>query len=119
MRTGTLVLLLCAALAGGRAAVAGDFVDLTRPGALEELRASHPADFAHIVEIIEGLREEPARAESDWLEVNFDAADVDLSKLLLRTSYPPKQSLTFTLDGTRYHLFVTRSDMTPKAMPAH
>ncbi len=118
MRIGALILILCAALASGSAAVAGDFVDLTRPGALEQLRASNPDDFARVVEIIEGLREEPARAETDWLEVNFDAADVDLSKLLLRTSYPPKQSLTFTLDGTRYHLFVTRSDMTPRAVPA-
>lgn len=113
-----VILLLTSVLACGPAS-AGAWVDLTRPGALEELRTANPEHFARIVEITEGLREEPKRAETDWLEVNFDVVDVDLSKLLLRTSYPPKQSLTFTLDGTRYHLFVTRSDMAPKAVPAH
>ncbi|HEX7060626.1 MAG TPA: hypothetical protein VF200_01585 [Woeseiaceae bacterium] len=113
-----VILLLASVLTCGPAAADG-WVDLTRRGALQELRTTNPEHFARIVEIVEGLREEPARAETDWLEVNFDAADVDLSKLLIRTSYPPKQSLTFTLDGTRYHLFVTRTDMVPRAIPAH
>jgi hypothetical protein len=60
----------------------------------------------------------PQRAQSDWLQVNFDARDVDLSRYLIRTSNPPKQLLQFTLDDVRYTMHVTRSDLTATIEPA-
>lgn len=96
----------------------GRSIDLRAPQALQELQRENPAHFARIEQIVEGLRQEPQRAESDWLQVNFDARDVDLSRFLIKTSYPPKQVLSFRLDEVRYTLYVTRKDLTPTVMPA-
>jgi hypothetical protein len=116
-RFAAVFLFAAAVLGTGAAAAAAGFVDLTRPGAIAELQRTNPAHFERIAEILEGLRREPRRAESDWLEVEFDARDVDLSRLLIRTSHPPKQSLTFTLDDTRYRLFVIRTDLVAEVVP--
>jgi hypothetical protein len=86
-------------------------VDLRDPAALEQLRQSNPAHYAAIREILATLAQEPGRVEGDWLQTAFDARDVELSRWLLKTSYPPRQQLSFTLDQTRYTLHVTRSDL--------
>jgi len=93
-------------------------VDLRGPHALEHLQRVNPAHFGKIQDIVAALEEQPVRAEGDWLQVNFDARDVDLSRYLLRTSNPPKQLLRFTLDDVRYIMYVTRSDLTAMARPA-
>lgn len=116
-RLAALILIAAGVLVAG-GSLADDVVDLTKRGALEDLRASNPEHFERIVGIIEGLRQRPERAETEWLQVAFGAQNVDLSKLLLRTSHPPKQSLSFTLDDTRYRLFVTRTDLVGEFMPA-
>ena len=67
-----------------------------------------------IERILAGLAEQPDRAEGDWLQTNFDARDVDLSRLVMKTSYPPRQELRFTLDDTRYVLHLVRSDLAAK-----
>jgi hypothetical protein len=90
-------------------------VDLRDAAALQQLRQSNPAHFATIERILADLSEQPQRVEGDWLQTNFDARDVELSRLLLKTSYPPRQLLRFTLDDTRYTLHVTRSDLAPAA----
>lgn len=118
VRLAASILIMAGALAAG-GVPADEFVDLTAQGALEDLRASNPEHFARIVEIVAGLREKPGRVEGDWLRVTFGARDVDLSRLLLRTTDPPKQSLSFTLDDTRYRLLVTRSDLVADFVPAH
>ena len=64
-----------------------------------------------IRQILAALQEQPQRAEGDWLQTTFDARDVDLSRLLIKTSHPPRQLLRFTLDDARYTLHVTRSDL--------
>lgn len=99
------------------AAVAGEpgtappTVDLRDAAAVEALRRSNPAHHALIRRILEGLAEQPERAESGWLQTQFDARDVELSRWLLKTSHPPRQLLRFTLDDTRYALHVVRSDL--------
>ncbi len=92
-------------------------VDLRTPGALEQLQRTNPQHFEKIQRVISGLAEEPKRAEGDWLKVEFDARDVDLSHYLIRTSNPPKQLLHFTLDDTRYTLYVVRSDLGATVQP--
>jgi hypothetical protein len=93
-------------------------VDLRDARALEQLEKSNPVHFAKIREIVAGLFEQPVRVEKGWLQTNFDARDVELSRLLILTSHPPKQLLQFTLDDVRYTIHVTRSDMSAKAVPA-
>ena len=40
---------------------------------------------------------------------------VELKRMLLKTSNPPRQLLRFTLDDTRYTLHVTRTDLVAEA----
>ena len=87
-------------------------MDLRDPAALERLRETNPSHYAAIRQILAGLAEQPQRVEGDWLQATFDARDIELSRLLLRTSYPPRQQLSFRLDDTRYTLHVVRSDLT-------
>ena len=87
-------------------------VDLRDAAALEHLRTTNPAHYAAIRQILAGLAEQPERVESDWLQATFDAREVELSRLVLKTSYPPRQRLSFRLDDTRYTLHVVRSDLT-------
>jgi hypothetical protein len=94
--------------------MAADAVDLREAAALENLRHSNPAHFAMIQGILKDLAEKPERVEGDWLQTNFDARDVELSGLVLKTSYPPRQLLRFNLDDTRYTLDVVRRDLTAK-----
>lgn len=86
-------------------------VDLRDAAALADLQRTRPAHYATIRRILADLEQQPVRAEGDWLQTNFAARDVELSRLLLKTSDPPRQLLRFTLDDTRYTLHVTRSDL--------
>jgi hypothetical protein len=110
-------------LAASAHAIAGDSgslpaVDLRAPGALEQLRQTNPAHFEKLQRVLAGLLEQPARVEGDWLQVSFDARDVDLSRYVIKTSNPPKQLLQFTLDDVRYTMHVIRSDLTATVDPA-
>ncbi|HEX5650121.1 MAG TPA: hypothetical protein VFX69_10750 [Steroidobacteraceae bacterium] len=108
----TFAAVTFATLAGSAVAYAGPAtVDLRDAAALEQLRDRNPAHFATIQRILAGLAEKPERVEGDWLRTTFDARDVELSRLLLKTSHPPRQQLRFTLDDTRYTLHVVRSDL--------
>ena len=113
----SLAFLLGAALLIGSAAVTAQVVDLSERGALEQLRASNPAHYEKVRQIVAGLAEQPGRAEGDWLAVTFGAKDVELSKLVFLTSHPPKQTLRFKLDDTQYRLHLVRSDLTAKGEP--
>jgi hypothetical protein len=94
-------------------------IDLRTPRALEDLKRENPAHFEKIRQILAGLEEKPERAEGDWLQATFDAHDVDLSRMIIKTSYPPKQLLTFRLDQVRYTLYVVRGDMVAQPQPLH
>jgi hypothetical protein len=107
----TFAAVTLATLAGGAAYAGPATVDLRDAAALEQLRDRNPAHFATIQRILAGLAEKPERVEGDWLRTTFDARDVELSRLLLKTSHPPRQQLRFTLDDTRYTLHVVRSDL--------
>jgi hypothetical protein len=113
-RQGIRSLALVVLIALGNAAVAGGdptSVDLRDAAALERLRQDNPVHYAAIRQILDGLAETPERVEGDWLQTTFDARDVEVSRLLLKTSYPPRQRLSFRLDATRYTLHVVRSDL--------
>ena len=86
-------------------------VDLRDPAALGQLEQTRPDHYRKIHDILDGLREDPERAESGWLQTAFDAKDVELSRFVFKTSFPPKQTLRFRLDDVRYTMHVTRSDL--------
>lgn len=89
-------------------------LDLRDAASLERLREENPSHYAAIRQILAELSEHPEKVETDWLQATFDARDVELSRLLLKTSHPPRQMLRFTLDDTRYALHVVRSDLVAK-----
>jgi hypothetical protein len=93
-------------------------VDLRDPAALAQLERSNPEHYRKIRQILAGLLEQPARAESNWLQTTFGASDVELSRYLFKTSYPPKQALRFRLDNVRYTMHVTRSDIVARPAPS-
>jgi len=111
---GALVLTLGVAVADPAATTRT--VDLRDAAALADLQRTRPAHYATVRRILADLEQQPDRAEGDWLQTNFDVREVELSRLLLKTSNPPRQLLRFTLDDTRYTLHVTRSDLV--AQPA-
>ena len=84
--------MAAAALLLGSVGAAADpaTVDLSDPAALERLREANPSHYAAIRQILAGLAEQPERVEGDWLQATFDARDVELSRLLLRASDPPR-----------------------------
>jgi hypothetical protein len=109
------VLGLMAAVASADPVQVSHSVDLRDAAALQQLRQSNPAHFAAIERILAALTREPARAEGDWLQANFPVHDVELTRMLLKTSNPPRQLLRFTLDDTRYTLHVIRTDLVAEA----
>jgi hypothetical protein len=114
-------LIIAAALVWVPALAADDAsqhtIDLEDAVALAQLKVANPAHYEKIRQILIGLQEEPKRAEGDWLQANFNASDVDLSRYLLKTSNPPKQRLQFTLDDVRYKMQLTRPDLTATFIP--
>jgi hypothetical protein len=110
-----VLLLSCTALADQSETVVQ--VDLRNSRALAELQQSNPAHFEKITQILSGLEAQPDRAEADWLQTNFAASEVELSRLLIKTSNPPKQTLRFRLDNVRYTMHLVRSDMKAESMP--
>jgi hypothetical protein len=92
-------------------------VDLRTPQALANLKRDNPAHFEKIRQILAGLDENPERVEGDWLQTTFDAQDVNLMRMVIKTSYPPKQLLSFRLEQTRYTLYLVRRDMVGTFQP--
>ena len=109
--TAFFLALATASVLAGPPSSSARSVDLRDAAALQQLRETKPAHFATIRQILDELAAHPDRAEGDWLQTSFDARDVELSRLLLKTSHPPRQLLRFTLDDTRYTLHVVRSDL--------
>jgi hypothetical protein len=123
MRKSILTLLALASTLGvassAEPAQEGTTVDLRDAATLERLREQNPSHYAAIRQILAGLAERPERLDTDWLQATFDARDVELSRLLLKTSHPPRQLLRFTLDDTRYALHVVRSDLGAEPQVLH
>ena len=97
---------------------ASDQVDLRAAGALEALLRSNPVHYATVQEIVELTQRFPEGGPTRWLPASVNAADVHYTRGLLKTSYPPKETLRFRLDEVRYTLDVTRHDVAGRVVPA-
>jgi hypothetical protein len=82
-------------------AIAGETVDLDRPGALESLQQSRPAHYSKVKVILDGVARQRDADVGRWMRVGFDAHDVSYAPIVL-TSHPAKRRLSFALDDTRY-----------------
>ena len=93
-------------------------MDLRAPGALDALQRANPAHYAKVEEILERTRRFPEAGPTRWLPASANASEVLYSEHLLRTSYPPKQTLRFRLDDVRYTVDVMRHDVAARLVPA-
>ena len=82
-------------------------VDLDHPGALDRLRAENPEHFRKISEILMGLKTRTNSEAASWAKVKFDAQEFQLGNIYL-VSFPAKQRLSFSLDGTEYEALVVQ-----------
>src|SRR5262245_52895039 len=93
----------------------GKIVNLNVPGALEKLAQTNPAHHQKIVAILKGVTTHSLGDVPHWMQVNFDAHNVDYRALML-ASNPPKRDLSFVLDDTSYKTRVTLTDVTPQVI---
>ena len=74
--------------------------------ALDALEQAQPDEFRKVSAIYRIASEEGCAGAATALKVRFDVTDARCEPNLLLTSDPPKQRLTFTLEGTQYVIFV-------------
>lgn len=93
-------------------------VDLDRPGAMEAVQRDQPEHYRRITEILSVASEVPCQTEQFGrvVEAKYDVRDGHCG-LLLKTSYPAKRVLSFTLGTTRYSTVVTMQE-TSRLVPA-
>lgn len=91
-------------------ALAAD-VDLRRSGALEELQRTNAAHYAKVEQVLDLAQRFPKAGPARWLPASLNASDVRHTRGLLKTSYPPKETLRFRLDEVRYTVDITRHDV--------
>jgi hypothetical protein len=104
------------ALAAADASRLRPAIDLNAPGALESLQQSRPAHFEKVRKILAGVLARPDTEVPRWMEVSFDARDVNYRPVVL-TSHPPKRRLSFALDDTRYEAVVTLTNVRGDVVP--
>jgi len=85
---------------------------------LQWLRQSNPDHYARAEHILAAANHlcRPGLPRTEFAAAS--AHDVHCAEMLLRTSNPPKFSLSFTLDDTRYIALLTVTDDPPRAIPA-
>jgi len=93
-------------------------VDLSRPGAMETIQRDQPARYRRITEILRVASEVPCQTEpfGRAVEAKYEVRDAHCG-LVLKTSYPAKRVLSFTLDSTQYSAVVTMRE-TSRLVPA-
>jgi len=111
-----LIALLFVLSSGGQAAPFNPTVDLNSPGALESLRAERPEHYAKARAILTIAETRLGPDVGRWIEVRFEASDVEL--LQWQVSDPPKLRVSFTLDATRYTAVVVPSLSPARPMSA-
>jgi hypothetical protein len=94
-------------------------VYLSGAASLDALRAANPNHYARAQRIIAAANELCRPGPLDVYFARFEAKDISCDGMLFKTSNPPKRSISFKLDDTRYIALVTVTDQPPKLVPAH
>jgi hypothetical protein len=86
---------------------------------LQELRQSNPDHYARAERVFASANHlcRPGLPQTEFTAAS--AHDVRCAATLLKTSNPPKFSLSFTLDETRYIALIAVTDDPPRVIPAH
>jgi len=88
-------------------------IDLDAPGAMGSLERSKPSHYARVIKLVSAAQREPCRSEDfRRMQVALAARDLDCS-MIIQTSLPPKQRVTFALDGAVYTTVVVLHYVTP------
>ena len=112
------ILVLTSCLATTVLAAPTEVIDLTKPGALEQVAKDNPQHYAQIVAIIRVAEQHSCEQALKLYRANFAAAsNIDCLGLVILTSDPPKHRLGFTLDTTRYVTVVTIKTPKGKLIP--
>lgn len=82
-------------------------VDLGRPGALDAIRDEDPARFERLAKILRAAEQMPCTEREFERAMRVHDARAARCSLMLKTSYPAKRTLHFTLDSTRYVATIT------------
>ena len=69
---------------------------------LKVVEKTNPDHFRKVSEVIRVASEKGCASAAKTLQAQFDVTDAHCSPNLLLTSLPPKQRLTFTMEGTPY-----------------
>ncbi len=88
-------------------------LDLDAPGARSALERTKPSHHARVMKLVSAAQREPCRGETfRRVQVAAAARDLDCS-MLIQTSLPPKQRVTFALDGAVYTTVVVLHYVAP------
>jgi|SRR5258706_2567546 len=77
-------------------------IDLDKPGAMEELARANPEHHTKVQRILAEVQLHRIDAVPQWLKAEFDADNIRYFGSMLKTSYPAKRYLSFTLGETGY-----------------
>ena len=87
--------------------------DLDVPGAMEALERGKPSHHARVLKLVSAAQREPCTsANVRQVQITLAAKDLECGSIL-QTSLPPKQRLTFALDGAFYTKVVVLRYVTP------
>jgi hypothetical protein len=86
---------------------------------LSELRATNPDHYARAQRVLGAAGELCRPKPGDVSFARLNARNVSCTRMLLKTSNPPKRVISFTLDDTRYIALVVVTDDPPRLVPAH
>lgn len=99
------------------AAAQEPYVDLNRPGALDQLARENPSHYRQVVEITRVAADVSCETALKMMPVPA-ANRMECMALAIMTSDPPKRRITFQLDRVRYGLIVTLNTPPGRLLPA-
>jgi len=103
----TLAVLLTAAASMAADGTAPRTVYLYGIEDLEKLRQVNPSHYTRAQQVLAGADELCGSGPAQVHYAKADAKAVSCTDMLLKTSYPPKREIAFTLDDVRYVALVT------------
>ena len=83
------------------------FVDLGKPGAMEQLAEDNPAHYEVVTQVMEAARHIGCDGAAQLFKARGASGGVACTNVMVLTSYPPKKRVSVFLDATTYTANVT------------